>query len=118
MAKLSKKKQQELIDLEVERINKILVKLPDKKKEIAKELIKRIAHMTIQLQILEETVQTKGPTYWMENGRQRMLVENPAQKSYNNTMNRYTSAYEKLFILVDKIEEEHGREQQEADADV
>lgn len=106
MAKPSKKNQKELIEKEINRLNQIFRGLPDSKKSLAQTLIARIAHMTIQLQILEDTVQTKGPTYLFVNGSQRMLIENPAQKSYNTTMQRYTAAYDKLFSLLDSIEDD------------
>lgn len=104
MAKPSKNTQKELIEKEIERLNNIFVDLSEQKHELAQGLIKRLAHMTIQLEILEDTVQTKGPTYLFVNGSQKMLVENPAQKSYNTTMQRYTAAYDKLFNLLDELE--------------
>ncbi|GIN86967.1 hypothetical protein J6TS2_33530 [Heyndrickxia sporothermodurans] len=104
MAKPSKSKQDELIGKEADRLHSIFLELPDNHREVAKELIERIAFMTIQLQILEDTIKTKGPTYMFVNGTQRMMVENPAQKSYNTTMNRYTSAYKELFNLLDKLD--------------
>lgn len=102
MAKLSKVKQDELITVEVERYNKIFEYLQEDKKRIAQRLIERVAFMTIQLQILEDNIKTKGPTYEFINGKQRMIIENPAQKTYNTLINRYTAAYEKLFALLPK----------------
>lgn len=104
MAKPSKKVQDKMVAAEIERLNGIFVDLPQNKKDVAKELIERIAFMTIQLKILEDTIKTKGPTYQFKNGSQQMLVENPAQKSYNTTMNRYTAAYNILFNLLDDME--------------
>lgn len=103
MAKPSKTKQDELIEKESERLNSIFLGLPDNYREVAKELIERVSFMTIQLEILEDTVKSKGPTYMFKNGAQKMLIENPAQKSYNTTMNRYTSAYKELFNLLEMI---------------
>ncbi|MEN3133088.1 hypothetical protein [Bacillus albus] len=103
MAKISKERQEELIQEEINRLNSIFIHLASNKKEVAKELIERVAFMTIQLEILEDTIKEKGPTYMFQNGSQKMLIENPAQKSYNTTMNRYTTAYDKLFNLVDKL---------------
>lgn len=100
MSKITKKNQDELIAKEIDRINSIFLDLPDDKREVAKELIERIAFMTIQLKVLEGTIKEKGPTYMFENGSQKMLVENPAQKSYNTTMQRYIAAYDKLFALL------------------
>ncbi|MBG9580804.1 hypothetical protein ABE42_16780 [Bacillus thuringiensis] len=110
MAKPSKKKQEEWIQAEINRLHTIFAHLPVHKKEIVKELIERVAFMTIQLEILEETIKTKGPTYVFQNGSQHMLIENPAQKSYNTTMNRYTAAYDKLFQLAGKVEPQQTEE--------
>ncbi|TLS37745.1 hypothetical protein [Pseudalkalibacillus caeni] len=115
MAKPSRKAQDELIQKEIDRINSIFINLPENKREVAKELIERIAFMTIQLEILEETIKTKGPTYLFKQGNQKMLIENPAQKSYNTTMNRYTSAYDKLFTLIDKLNEKNSDEDETED---
>lgn len=103
MAKLSRKKQDDLIQKEIDRLNSIFDDLPEHEKEVAKELIERIAFMTIQLEILEDSIKVKGPTYTFQNGKQKMIVENPAQKSYNTMMNRYTAAYKELFNLMKKL---------------
>lgn len=111
MAKPSKKKQNELIEKEANRLHSIFLELSDNRREIARELIERIAFMTIQLEILEDTIKTKGPTYLFVNGSQKMLIENPAQKSYNTTMNRYTSAYKELFSILDKMTEKNENDE-------
>lgn len=105
MSKPSRPKQNEMVAEEIKRLNKIFIELPQKHKDVAKELIERIAFMTIQLRVLEDTIKLKGPTYLFKNGSQQMLIENPAQKSYNTTMNRYTAAYNILFGLLDKIKD-------------
>jgi hypothetical protein len=114
MAKLSKKRQDEKINKEIERLKDIFKNLPEDKKRAAERLIERVAFMTITLEILEDTIKTKGPTYLFKQGAQQMYIENPAQKSYNAMINRYTSAYEKLFNLLPKqvvvIEEEEEDE--------
>ncbi|WP_312754026.1 hypothetical protein [Rummeliibacillus suwonensis] len=102
MAKPSKKKQDEMIVAEINRLNAIFRDVSEDSVDVAKELIERIAFMTITLEILEDTIKTKGPTYIFKQGSQVMLVENPAQRSYNAMINRYTSAYEKLFNLLPK----------------
>lgn len=111
MAKPSKKKQDELIAEEVERLTNILIDLPEAHLEVAKELIERIAFMTVQLEVLEDTVKTKGPTYLFKNGSQQMIVENPAQKSYNTLINRYTTAYKEIFNLLNTIEKDDDDEE-------
>ncbi len=110
MAKLTRIAQNELILKEVDRLNSIFLDLSENQRETAKELIERVAFMTIQLEILEETIKLKGPTYNFKQGTQKMIVENPAQKTYNTMMNRYTSAYDKLFNLLDKMENQNGND--------
>jgi hypothetical protein len=111
MAKLTKKKQDELIQQEIERFNDIFKDLSDDKKKVALRLIERVSFMTITLEILEDNIKTRGPTYLFKQGSQQMLIENPAQKSYNAMINRYTAACEKLFNLLPKdeiVEEDDG----------
>lgn len=102
MAKLSKKKQDELIQLEIDRLHEIFKDLSEDKRKVASRLIERVSFMTITLEILEDNIKTKGPTYLFKQGAQQMMVENPAQKSYNTMINRYTAAYDKLFNLLPK----------------
>jgi hypothetical protein len=100
MAKLSTKKQNELIETEREKLSGIFEDISEDKKEVAARLIDRVAFMTITLQILEDDIKKKGPTYLFENGKQVMYVENPSQKSYNTMINRYTASCGKLFDLL------------------
>lgn len=102
MAKLGRPKQNEMIQREVEKWNKIFSKLSVDKREAASDLIDRVAFMTITLGILEEDIKIKGPTYKFKNGAQEMFIENPSQKSYNTMINRYTVACDKLISLLPK----------------
>ncbi len=102
MAKLSKKKQDELIDIEINRMLEVFKDISEDKKELAMRLIERVAFMTITLQILEEDIKENGPTCLFEQGKQKMIIENPSQKSYNTMINRYTAAYDKLMSLLPK----------------
>ncbi|MFS0783532.1 P27 family phage terminase small subunit [Bacillus sp. 1P06AnD] len=109
MAKPSKAKQNELIAKEVERWNEIFADLSDEKKGAATRLIERVAFMTITLEILEEDIKSRGPTYKFKNGSQVMVIENPSQKSYNTMVNRYTVACDKLFGLLPKEDLEDAK---------
>lgn len=102
MAKLSRKKQDELIALEIEKWNGVLAEISPSRRAAAADLVRRVAFMTITLEILEEDIKVKGPTYRFKNGAQVMYVENPSQKSYNTMINRYTAAYDKLLDLLPK----------------
>lgn len=105
MPKLSKKAQNDLILNEIEKWNTIFVDLDETRKEVAQELIERVAFMTIQLEILEEKIKSKGSVVTFKQGTQKMEIESPAQKSYNTMINRYTAAYGKLIELAGKIED-------------
>ncbi|MBH0159069.1 hypothetical protein IHV10_22120 [Fictibacillus sp. 5RED26] len=113
MAKLTKKVQNEKILKESERLNEIFIDLDENRKEVAKEMIERVAFMTIQLQILEEKIKAKGPVQIFKQGKQKMEIESPAQKTYNTMMNRYTTAYDKLFSLIDKLPEDNDDEDED-----
>ncbi|MEM5014102.1 hypothetical protein WKH57_25675 [Niallia taxi] len=102
MAKLSKKKQDILIDEEKKRLLDIFNDIPDSKMKVAMNLIERVAFMKVTLEILEDDIKTRGPTYLFQNGSQKMKVENPSQKSYNTMINRFTTAHEKLLNLLPK----------------
>lgn len=100
--KPAKKKQDEMIATEIEKLNDLFVVLDDDSKELASRLIERVAFMKITLQILEDNIKSKGPTYLFKQGSQQMYVENPAQKSYNTMINRYTATYNALLSLLPK----------------
>ncbi|WP_203264861.1 hypothetical protein [Streptococcus uberis] len=102
--KLSKKKQDELIKIEVEKLKEIFKNINPEKQRLIESLINRVAFMKITLEILEDSIKTKGATYNFVQGSQKMIVENPAQKSYNTMINRYTTAYDKLISLLPKEE--------------
>lgn len=98
----SKKEQDERILAEIERLNDILKNIHESKRKIAKELINNIAFMSVTLQDLQELIKIQGPIVNFEQGSQKMLVENPDQKSYNTMINRFTTATKQLFELLPK----------------
>lgn len=98
----SKKTQDERILKEIQRLNDILKNIHESKRAIAKELINNIAFMSVTLEDLQELIKTRGPIVNFEQGPQRMLVENPAQKSYNTMVARFTAATKQLFDLMPK----------------
>jgi len=98
----SEKKQDEAIQIEYQRLKKVFAGIPEKKAAAADSLFQRAAFMAITLQILEKSIKIEGPVIDFKNGKQQMKVENPAQKSYNTMINRYTATYDKLFALLPK----------------
>ncbi|WP_246238108.1 hypothetical protein [Alkalicoccus luteus] len=91
-----------MIKEEISKLQEILSEISEEKQKAAAKLIERVAFMTVTLQILEDDIKRKGPTYKFKQGAQEMIVENPSQKSYNTMINRYTAAYDKLFSLLPK----------------
>lgn len=106
MAKLSVKKQDEMVQAEIDKLWEVLADVPEDKMKAAEKLIERVAFMTVTLRILEDDIKRKGPTYKMKQGSQEMYVENPSQKSYNTMINRYTAAYAKLIDMLPRNEGE------------
>ena len=106
--KLTSEKQNELIVAEADKLRGLFTDISDEKRRVADRLIERVAFMTITLKILEDDIKDKGPTYLFENGKQKMFVENPSQKSYNTMINRYTASCKELFNILPKEVQEQG----------
>lgn len=100
--KPSRKKQDELIAEEIAKWNEVFAGISDDKKEVASRLIEQAAFMKITLDILKVNIQLDGATYLFEQGKQKMIIEHPAQKSYNTMINRYTTVCNSLFNLLPK----------------
>lgn len=60
MAKLSRLKQDKLIDQEFSRIMGILSGVPGEMLDLARPIAERVAFMTVTLCELEQTIKTKG----------------------------------------------------------
>lgn len=99
MAKVEKDKR---IRKEKNKLNKLFKEIPEDKKKMVAGLIERAAFMKATLEDLEEEVNRDGATVLMENGKQIMRIENPAQKSYNTMINRYSSVMKQLNDLHDR----------------
>ena len=102
LRKPTKKKQDELTAVEIEKWNDVFEDLSEDKKQVAERLIEQVAFMKITLDILKVNIQLDGATYLFKQGKQEMIIENPAQKSYVAMMNRYTAACNSLFNLLPK----------------
>ena len=114
LRKPSRKKQDELIAIEIEKWNELFSEISDEKKEAAQRLIEQAAFMKVTLDILKVNIQLDGPTYKFKQGKQEMIIENPAQKSYIQMINRYNTVCNSLFNLLPedkKKEEDDGFEE-------
>lgn len=87
---------------EIDEWNEILKDVSDEKKAGAMKLIEQVAFMRVTLAGLQKQINEHGAVYHFVNGKQEMLIEHPAQKSYNTMINRYTTAIDKLLGYLPK----------------
>ena len=114
LRKPSRKKQEELIAKEIEKWNALFKEISEDKRKVAQRLIEEAAFMKVTLDILKVNIQLDGPTYKFKQGKQEMIIENPAQKSYIQMINRYNTVCNSLFNLLPedkKKEEDDGFEE-------
>lgn len=96
----SRRLQDELKEKEIEKLKEMFSGISDDKKKLADNLIEEAAFMKITLDVLKVRIQLDGPTYEFKQGKQQMIVENPAQKSYNTMINRYNAICNSLVNLL------------------
>lgn len=94
------------VNSETKVLTKIFHAIEPEMMPVAHKLIEKLAFMAITMQELEKTIKDYGPVYWFRNGKQEMLIENPAQRSYNTLVSRYSTLYNQLFAMMPKDEEE------------
>ena len=87
------------IEQEIKELSKLLEEVEGKQKKLAKRLIERAAFMKITLEDLEKDINENGSSYKMEQGKQKLIVENPSQKTYNTLINRYATVYKQIIDL-------------------
>ena len=80
----------------------ILDKVPPDKKQIGERLVEELLFMRKTLESLKKVIERDGPVELFEQGKQKFTRENPAMKSYNTTVNRYSQLYRQLTELMPK----------------
>lgn len=85
-------------------LTELLQLIPEEKKPIAKKLITELNFMSSTLAQLRRMVKETGAVELFKNGKQEMLRESPALKSYNTTVQRYSLLYKQLIDLLPKEE--------------
>lgn len=83
----------------------MLAKIPEDKKTIASKLIEELIFIEKTLAKLKKEIELNGVIDHFEQGSQKMLRENPALKSYNTTVQRYSVMYRQLTDLIGKSQE-------------
>lgn len=98
---MSELSRDERIKKEKQRLNKIFKNIAKDKKSLCQNLISNAAFMAITLEDLQEDVIENGTVISSINGNGfEVIQENPAQKSYNVMINRYTSVIKQLQDLL------------------
>ena len=83
----------------------ILEKIPEDKKTVAGRLADELIFMQATLADIKKQIKEYGTIELFKNGKQEMLRENPALKSYNTTIQRYSALYKQLTDLLPKEQE-------------
>lgn len=96
------KKRKRLVTNEIKRLTDIFKEVDNKKQRTVKGLIEESAFMKTTLLELKEIIQNEGVINEMPQGEYSIMREHPALKSYNTTIQRYTTVTEKLLGLLPK----------------
>lgn len=96
------KKRKRLVTNEIRRLTLIFKEVDSKKQRTLKGLIDEAAFMRATLTELKEIIQDEGVIDEMPQGEYSIIREHPALKSYNSTIQRYTTVTEKLLGVLPK----------------
>lgn len=99
---MDNKKRKSLVTNEIKRLTDIFKEVDNKKQRTVKGLIEESAFMKATLLELKEIIQNEGVINEMPQGEYSIMREHPALKSYNTTIQRYTTVTEKLLGLLPK----------------
>lgn len=83
-------------------LNKIINQVPEDKRPVAKQLVSEIKFMAQTMDDLKAKIEEYGTVELFENGKQKFLRENPACKTYNTMVARYSTLYKQLTDLLPK----------------
>ena len=87
---------------EIARLTKIFKDIDKNKKLSSKGLIEEAAYMKATLKELKVFIDGNGAIDEMQQGSYTILRENPALKSYNTMIQRYTTVIKELINLLPK----------------
>lgn len=97
MKKLDKEKN---IKKEIGELSKIFKDIDQERKQFADRLIQQCAFMLTTLSELQETLNEQGSIELFVNGKQEMLREHPAAKTYNTMIKNYNSTIKQLLDML------------------
>lgn len=102
MASKKELSKDEIIDLEIKRLNKFFGDVDEKKKGVCEGLINDAAFMRMTLAGLKEDIKEKGSIIEMSQGKYSIQVEAPWSKAYNTMIQRYNTVMKELINLLPK----------------
>lgn len=89
------------IENEIKRINKIFNDIPQNKKDLTKELIKRASFLLIMAEDMEKEINTLDRVLETTiNASQQFVKANPIFKEYRDTVKSYQAVIKQLTDLV------------------
>lgn len=89
---------------EMRKLEKLVKAIPADRLPIAQSLYKELVFMQNTLQDLKEQVEKDGAVSYMEQGSQKLLIQHPALKGYNTTVQRYNLLFKQLIDLLPPAE--------------
>lgn len=93
------------IENEIKRINKIFNDIPQKKKDLTKELIKRASFLLVMAEDMEEEINALDRVLETTiNASQQFVKANPLFKEYRDTVKSYQAVIKQLTDLVKEDE--------------
>lgn len=98
--KMNRIDKEKMIKREITELKKIFKEIDEDKKPFADRLIQQCAFMLTTLNELQETLNEQGSIELFVNGKQEMLREHPAAKTYNTMIKNYNSIIKQLLDLL------------------
>ena len=93
--------REQRIEIEIKKLNKIFNKIPKKKKDLTKELIKRASFLLIIAEDMEQEINTKESVLETTiNASQQFVKANPLFKEYRDTVKSYQAVIKQLTDFV------------------
>ncbi len=105
--KLNKLDKEKMIKKEITELKRFFKEIENDKKPFANRLIEQCSFMAVTLRELQETLNEDGAIELFVNGKQKMLREHPATKTYNAMVKNYNSVIKQLLEMLPEGKKEN-----------
>lgn len=105
--KLNKLDKEKMIKKEITELKRFFKEIENDKKPFANRLIEQCSFMSVTLRELQETLNADGAIELFVNGKQKMLREHPATKTYNAMVKNYNSVIKQLLEMLPESRKEN-----------